>query len=209
MRNGQRSLTAAEQQLVLQAHRVVRWAVRSFVLRCSAARGFEDDLASYAWMGAMYAAQRWLPDGGASFVTFARRPVRHYVMRGWLALAGVTRDEDGAYVPRHELPLDVDELLSVVVPPTQERTAEAHRLSATLGERLCAHMRPGMSQPVREKAVQAYLLRLDGETLESIGQHVGGTRQRAQQLLTQAEEAALRWAASLTPSWERGATHVA
>jgi|GEM_PF-5145600 len=202
-RNGQRPLTATEQQLVLTAERLVWWSVHRFVRRNPAAAGFEADLASYAWMGVMYAAQRWHPEGGAAFVTFAKVPVRHYVSRGWLILAGVVRDEDGTYVPRCEVALDVDEMLDVVVPPPQERTVEAHRLAATLGERLCAHMRPGMTQPVREKAARAYLLHLRGETLESIGQKVGHPRQRAHQLLNQAEEAALRWAASMKPAWER------
>ncbi|NTX08927.1 sigma-70 family RNA polymerase sigma factor [Myxococcus sp. CA040A] len=204
MRQPQRPLTEAEQQLVLTAERLVWWSVHRFVRRNPAAAGFESDLASYAWMGAMYAAQRWHAEGGASFVTFAKVPVRHYVSRGWLILAGAVREEDGRYVPRHEVALDVEELLNVVVPPPQERTVEAHRLAATLGERLCAHMRPGMKQHVREKAARAYyLLHLGDETLESIGQQVGGTRQRAHQLLNQAEEAALRWAASMKPAWER------
>ncbi|QSQ24834.1 sigma-70 family RNA polymerase sigma factor [Pyxidicoccus parkwayensis] len=204
MRSIQRPLTAAEQQLVPQAQSLVRWVVTSFVRRNPAARGFKDDLTSYGWLGTIYAAQHWRPDGGASFKTFASRPVQRYVARGWLALVGVARDEDGAYVARQEVPLD--DVLNVSVPPTQERVAEAHRLCASIGERLCTHMRPGTQQSTRERAVRVYLLHLEGETLERIGQEVGGTRQRAHQLLSQAEEAALRLRAALKPAWERSAS---
>ncbi|WP_163998650.1 hypothetical protein [Pyxidicoccus caerfyrddinensis] len=203
MRTTQRPLTAAEQQLVPGARRVVWWAVHRFIRHHPVARGYEDDLASYGWLGAIYAAQRWSPDGGASFRTFTQRPVKRFVARGWLALVGVVRDEHGAYVERQEVPLD--DVLNVVVPPTQERAAEARRLGASIGERLCAHMRPGTTQPVREKAVRAYLLHLQGETLEAIGAEFGATRQRAHQVLTLAEQAALRWAASMKPHWERSA----
>lgn len=202
-RNGQRPLTAAEQQLVLTVERLVWWSVHRFVRRTDAARGFEDDLSTYGWMGAMAAAQRWSPEGGANFRTFAKRYIRRDVARGWLALVGAIRAEDGSYVARQDVSLD--DVLGPTVPPSQELMAEAHRLGATIGERMCMHFRTGLRQPTRAKAVQTYLLHLKGETLEDIGAELGATRQRAHQLLNQAEEAALRWAASMTPAWERRA----
>ncbi|QSQ19343.1 sigma-70 family RNA polymerase sigma factor [Pyxidicoccus parkwayensis] len=204
MRSLQRPLTAAEQQLVPQAHRLVWWAVHRFVRRNPAARGFEDDLASYGWLGALYAAQHWRPDGGASFKTYASRPVRRDVARGWLILTGVASAEDGRPVPRQEVPLD--DALNVAVPPTQERMVEAHRLRASIGEWLCAHMRPDTKPHTRERAVRAYLMHLDGETLENIGQQFGCTRENVRQILVKADEAVLRWRAALNPAWERSAS---
>ncbi|WP_141330916.1 sigma factor [Myxococcus sp. AB025B] len=197
----QRPLTAVEQKLVLTAEKVVWWCVHSFVRRHEAARGFEDDLSTYAWMGAMAAAQRWRPEGGASYRTFAKRHIRRDVARGWLSLVGAVRDEDGRPVAGKYVPLD--DVLGATVAPSQERLAEAHRLGATIGERMCQHFRAGLREPTRVKAVQTYLLHLQGDTLEEIGAELGATKQRAHQLLNDAEKAAVRWAASMTPAWER------
>ncbi|MCP3065310.1 hypothetical protein LXT21_41715 [Myxococcus sp. K38C18041901] len=197
----QRPLTKAEQKLVLTAEKVVWWCVHSYVRRHEAARGFEDDLSTYAWMGAMAAAQRWHPEGGASYRTFAKRYIRRDVARGWLSLIGAVRDEDGKPVAGKYVPLD--DVLDVAVAPSQERLAEAHRLGATLGERMCPHFRPGLREPTRVKALRAYLLRLKGDTLEEIGAELGASRQSAHQLLNIAEKASVRWAASMTPAWER------
>lgn len=133
----------------------------------------QDDLFQEAAIGFMRAIDKWRPDGGASFKTYARQWAR--------AFAGRARKMRGR---RDHLEALAHEDESGKLPEHSDDGAGAHAietaaLSASANRRLVGRY---------VKDAELLKRKASGETLEEIGQSLGLSRERARQLIVEATE---------------------
>jgi RNA polymerase sigma factor (sigma-70 family) len=74
-------LTAAQSKLLADNRGYAYWLVAKAIRQRPDLKQHADDLVQEAFLGMVYAARSWRPDGGAKFITYAMFPTRKAIWR--------------------------------------------------------------------------------------------------------------------------------